>query len=82
MFWESKEASTRVDRGKRTVESVGKGTWQGSGKGGVGSRATPSFLARVCCGGRWESWVQSILCDLGSRSSPKVALMQHPTSMS
>lgn len=45
MFWESREASTRVDRGKRTVESVGEGTWQGSGKGGVGSRATPSFPA-------------------------------------
>lgn len=75
MFWESREASTRVDRGKRPVESVGEGTWHGSGKGGVGSRATPSFLAGVHCGGRWESWVRSILCDLGSLSSPKVALM-------
>lgn len=55
MFWESREASTRVDRGKRPVESVGEGTWHGSGKGGVGSRATPSFLAGVRCGGRWES---------------------------
>lgn len=82
MFWESREASTRVDRGKRTVESVGEGTWQGSGKGGVGSRATPSFPAGVRCGGRWESWVRSILCDLGSHSSPKVALMRHPASMS
>lgn len=69
---------TRAWRDSDRVEPRGRalaGLWEQW----VGTRATPRALAGLLCGDGWETRAQRSLCDLGPHSSPKVALMGHPT---